>query len=50
MVDARELGEKITRMFNFIYEVKDDYYVLGRDYVRICRLVFIIDILDSKAY
>lgn len=36
MVIAQELGEKITRMFNFIYEVNNDYYILGRDYFRLC--------------
>ena len=36
MVNAQELGERITRMFNFIYEVNSDYYVLGRDYFRLC--------------
>ena len=36
MVNAQELGERITRMFNFIYEVNGDYYVLGRDYFRLC--------------
>ena len=33
---AQELGEKITRMFNFIYEVNNDYYILGKDYFRLC--------------
>lgn len=36
MVIAQELGEKITRMFNFIYEVNNDYYILGRDYLILC--------------
>lgn len=36
MVRAKELGERIVGMFNFIYEVKNDYYVLGRDYFRLC--------------
>lgn len=36
MVNAQELGERIIRMFNFIYEVNGDYYVLGRDYFRLC--------------
>ena len=36
MVDARELGEKIARMFNFIYEINGDYYILGQDYFRLC--------------
>lgn len=36
MVIAQELGEKISRMFNFIYEVNNDYYILGRDYFRLC--------------
>ena len=36
MVDAKDLGERISRMFNFMYEVKGDYYVLGRDYFRPC--------------
>ena len=36
MVDARKLGEKIARMFNFIYEINGDYYILGRDYFRPC--------------
>lgn len=36
MVIAQELGEKITRMFNFIYEVNNDYYIFGRDYFRLC--------------
>lgn len=33
---AQELGEKIAGMYNFIYEINDDYYVLGRDYFRLC--------------
>ena len=36
IVIAQELGEKITRMFNFIYEVNNDYYILGKDYFRLC--------------
>lgn len=36
MVNAKDLGERISRMFNFMYEVKGDYYVLGRDYFRPC--------------
>ncbi len=36
MVNAKDLGERISRMFNFMYEAKDDYYVLGRDYFRPC--------------
>lgn len=36
MVDAKDLGERISRMFNFMYEVKGDYYALGRDYFRLC--------------
>ena len=33
---TQDLGERITRMFNFVYEVNGDYYVLGRDYFRYC--------------
>lgn len=36
MVDANDLGERISRMFNFMYEVKGGYYVLGCDYFRLC--------------
>lgn len=35
-MNAQDLGERITRMFNFMYEVNGDYYVLGRDYFRLC--------------
>ena len=54
MVNAQELGERIIRMFNFIYEVNSDYYVLGRDYFRLCTDLEIdvykgfIDALDEK--
>ena len=54
MVNAQELGERITRMFNFIYEVNSDYYVLGRDYFRLCTDLEIDvykrfkDVLDGK--
>ena len=30
MVSAQKLGERIPRMFNFIYEINDDYYILGQ--------------------
>lgn len=36
MINAQQLGEKITRMFNFMYEVNGEWYVLGRDYFRVC--------------
>lgn len=36
MVEAQDLGERISRMFNFMYEINGDYYILGRDYFRIC--------------
>lgn len=36
MVNAQDLGERLTRMFNFMYEASNDYYVLGRDYFRPC--------------
>lgn len=35
-MNAPDLGEKLTQMFNFIYEINGDYYVLGRDYFRLC--------------
>lgn len=36
MINVQDLGERISRMFNFMYEVNNDYYVLGRDYFRTC--------------
>lgn len=36
MVDAKDLGGRISRTFNFMYEVRDGYYVLGCDYFRPC--------------
>lgn len=54
MVSAQELGERIIRMFNFIYEINDDYYILGQDYFRLCTDLEIdvykgfIDALDEK--
>lgn len=36
MINAQDLGERITRMFNFMYEVKGNYYILGQDYFRPC--------------
>lgn len=36
MVEAQDLGERIIRMFDFIYEINDDYYILGRNCFRIC--------------
>lgn len=36
MVNAHELGERISGMFNFIYEIDGNYYVIGRDYFRLC--------------
>ncbi len=36
MVNAQDLGERLSRMFDFMYEVNDGYYVLGRGYFRIC--------------
>lgn len=35
-MNALDLGEKLTQMFNFMYEINSDYYVLGRDYFRPC--------------
>lgn len=54
MSRAQELGERIAEMFNFIYEVKGDYYLLGRDYFRLCTDLEIgvykgfKDVLDGK--
>lgn len=36
VINAQDLGEKIVQTFNFIYEVEGNYYVLGRDYFRLC--------------
>ncbi len=36
MVNAQGLGERLSQMFNFMYEINGDYYVLGRDYFRLC--------------
>lgn len=36
MISAQDVEERITRMFNFIYEVNGDYYILGQGYVRLC--------------
>lgn len=36
MINAHNLGEMISRMFNFIYESNGGYYVLGRDFFRLC--------------
>lgn len=54
MLSAQELGERITRMFNFIYEINNDYYILGQDCFRPCTDLEIdvykgfIDALDEK--
>lgn len=34
MINAQNLGEKLIHTFNFMYEVNNDYYALGRDYFR----------------
>lgn len=55
MIRAQELGEKIAGMFNFIYGINGDYYVLGRDYFRLCTDLKIgiykrfKDAIDGKA-
>lgn len=36
MINAQNLGEKLIHTFNFMYEVNNDYYALGRDYFRPC--------------
>lgn len=36
MISAQNLGEKISRMFNFVYNVNGEWYVLGRDYFQPC--------------
>lgn len=40
---VEELAGKISRNFNFIYQINDDYYVLGRDYCKKCSS-FLIDV------
>lgn len=34
MMNTQDLGQRITRMFNFMYEVNGNYYVLEKDYFR----------------
>lgn len=36
MINVQNLGKRIFQMFNFMYEVNDDYYVLGKDYFSSC--------------
>ena len=40
---VEELARKISKTFNFIYKVNDEYYVLGRDYCKKCSS-FLIDV------
>ena len=36
MINSQDLGERIARMFNFMYKVNGDYYILGQGYFRLC--------------
>lgn len=34
---VEDLAEKIANNFNFIYEIGDNFYILGRDYCKVCQ-------------
>ena len=38
---VEDLAEKIANNFNFIYEIGDNFYILGRDYCKVCSEVLI---------